>query len=1610
MPRVLHRLSCHTLTLLLIGASLGLMALGASDVLAQEISRQPRQANDKPHSSLDGSIFEYTFREGTPADEALIFTPPGFDKVGVPAEASGAQTGHLKLLIKDKASGKPTPCRINVVGSDGNYYEPAAGPLKIHSLTGEWPKWPKAWGNRPTKAPFRYFGRYFYCDGKAEVVVPAGPVRVEVWKGFEYRPETLSIDVEPGTTRELALTLEHVVAMPKLGYQSGDPHVHIPRANEADESLIFNLLAAEDIHFTSLLAYNEPAGPYLGSMDDMDSPQRRGLGAKSILDRDGYAILSGQEYRSKTYGHLNLFLLNELVLRDQSVDANNWPLYGNVIREARKAGGVAIYAHGGYAQSIYADVVQGNLDAVELLQFGVYRGIGLTDWYRFLNAGFRLPAVAASDYPACRKLGDCITYVESGPAPDFKGWLRGASTGRSFVTTGPLVLMEVDGKRPGDTINKEGAGPHRVITRVKVRSEVAPVTTLQLVVNGRVLHERKIPEAEQLGRWIEWETPIELDRSSWVAVRAFGVSKLGTPDAESHTNPIYVVLDGKAPYEREAVDTLVQRIDGQIAAHKKRAFPEMARVLAYFERSRDILMKVRDAGGAPADGHPSDLARDDSAQLDTGQRTHTEEELSEFLKPVPPRTLNEALKSFESIDGFRMELVASEPLVVDPVAAAFDEDGNLFVAEMRDYPYKPGPGGSPIGTIRKLIDKDGDGRFDESHVFADKLLWAAGVAPWKGGVFVTAPPDILYLKDTNGDHVADIRRKVFQGFGTKNQQAMLNNLQWGLDHKIYGSTAGNGGTIQAVAHPGSPPIDVSGRDFRFDPLTDALEPITGTVQFGTSFDDWGNRFLCSESKPLLHAVLPLHYLARNPYLPVSNTIKDLAPAPVPIFRISPIERWRQIRSSRRIAHGARSAEAAGASHHVVDAAAGVTIYRGGAYPSKYHGNAFVGDSQNNLIHRRVLEADGPTFRSRRDDTGTEFVRSSDIWFRPVNLLNAPDGTLYALDMCREVIESIHIPTDVMRHLDLTRGRDRGRIYRIAPPGYQYPGSPRLGQASTAELVEALESPHGWWRDTAHRLLFERQDAAAVPLLRKLLTEGSRPESRLHALWSLQGLNALTTADLLQALKDASPHVRRHATRLAEPRIDDAPELLNRILALVPQADPGDRFQLAFSLGASRSPRAASALAQIARTSVSDPWTRTAVLSSSGEHIDILLGDLLGDPAFIDSADGTSFLGALASIVGARRDSREVGQVVATIASALKPSNPARAQLTLAIGEALKRSGARFDTTVSGPEEAKAYLDALETDARRIATDESAKLARRREAVRLLGCFSFTRSRETLATLLNPRQSEAAQVVALQALAGYSEAEVAPLVLAHWREVTPKVREQALEVLLGRDDRALALLKAVADGQADAAPIGPAQRTRLLDHRDKTIQTLARQVLGASSATREKVIASYQPMLSRTGDSARGMTLFGRECSSCHQIGKTGHAIGPDITSSASRDAEALLVHILDPNRYVAPNYVQYQVVDTAGRIYNGLVASQSATSLTLRREEGKEETLLRADIDEMISTGKSLMPEGLETKITPAEMADLIAYLRNVQSTSTQEAAPALDIGSLPGLVEPTSP
>lgn len=969
------------------------------------------------------------------------------------------------------------------------------------------------------------------------------------------------------------------------------------------------------------------------------------------------------------------------------------------------------------------------------------------------------------------------------------------------------------------------------------------------------------------------------------------------------------------------------------------------------------------------------------------------EAVSGKLPAAPPTPPEAATRTFRVLDGFRMELLAAEPLVASPVAMAYDEDGRAYVCEMRDYPYtdkarhKPGqenPTDEPIGRVRLLVDGDGDGVFDRATPFAEDLSWPTGVACWKGGVFVAATPDLWYLKDTDGDGRADVRERVLTGFRKLNVQAVMNNLVWGLDNHIHGAGGSNGGAIRPAEKPDAAPVAMARADFRIDPASREFELLAGGARFGGSFDDWGNRFLCNIRNPAQHIVLPARYLSRNALLAAPPSVHDMAESgdQLPVHPISPPEPWRVVRARRwageRDIHMPRS-ELVGAG--VVTSASGITRYRGGAYPAAYRDSVFVAESAGNLLYRLRLSPDGVTFQASRAEEKAEMVASTDNWFRPVNFCNAPDGTLHVLDMYRENIEHPwSIPEDIHAAVDLEAGRDMGRIWRLAPPGFAPDRPPRLGGASVAELVAALEHPHAWWRETAQRLLFERRDAAAAPALRTLLRSSPSALARLHALWTLEGLGALEPQDLLAGLKDSAAGVREHSVRLAEPRLD-LPPLLDAVLPLAHDEDARVRFQAAFTLGETKDARALAALAAIAKRDAADPWIRTAVLSSVPAAGGRLLAMLLEDSAFSSQGEAAGLLRELARLVGARGQRDEMREALASRAQAA-PDDPVLRAVASGIGEGLKRSGKSLRG--AGLDGAAALVaEGLLDGAARIAADAARPVEERAAAASLLAYDDFPVASAPLAALLDTSQPQEVQIAAVRALATFTTPEAVPPLLARWRTQTPAVRAEVVAAMTGARARALPLLEAVEGGLVPASQIPFAQRRLLLLHSDARVKELAAKHFASSApGPRGEAIANYRAALDRKGDPARGRLVFEAACVACHRAGDLGaQEIGPNLATVRAWNPEQILINTLDPNREVAPAFLAYTVETRDGRSVYGMIAAESAASLTLKRPDGASETLLRRDIAAIDGAGVSLMPEGLEAAIPPDRMADLIAFL-----------------------------
>jgi putative membrane-bound dehydrogenase-like protein len=966
--------------------------------------------------------------------------------------------------------------------------------------------------------------------------------------------------------------------------------------------------------------------------------------------------------------------------------------------------------------------------------------------------------------------------------------------------------------------------------------------------------------------------------------------------------------------------------------------------------------------------------------------------LAEFPH-VPPTPPDQAEATFEVLHGFRMELIAAEPLVIDPVDMAYDEDGRAYVVEMRDYPFPEEMNAPPTefpGTVRLLEDTDGDGKFDKSTVFADGLAWPTSVCCWKGGVFVAAAPDIWYFKDTDGDGLADVRRKVFTGFSRYNVQAIMNSLRLGLDNKIYGAAAGNGGSVRHAERPDVPLVQLTRRDFRFDPVTEQIEAISGGQRFGATFDDWGNRFLCNIRNPVQHVVLPLEYVQRNPHLVVPSVIHDVAEAgdQLRVYRISPPEAWREFRAQRWGLEGVNypRSELIGAGYWT--SSSGVTVYRGAAWPEQFRGNVFIGEVAGNLVHRQVLARDGVTFKSRRADENTEFVRSRDIWFRPVNFANAPDGTLHVLDMCREAIEHPwSIPDDIKAQLDLASGNDRGRIYRLAPTGFTPPKPPRLSQATTAELVAHLESPHGWWRDTAQRLLVERQDKNAVPLLRTILRRDSSPVARLHALYTLSGLQSLSYEDASGVMFDGPAELARHAVLLAERHHLDHPQFTRDLADLADEPDIAVRFQVALTASRYVGDRAArSAVAKIAPQDAADPWMRLALLSSPEPQ----MPDLRPPPLEpVATRRGRCLLIRQIAAMTAVRP--ELGLKTINTLKQLAderlavPDDIAYAVLA-GTGEGLSRRSKKLGEFIDGEPWSTAVRGRLDS-VTAAAGDSNRPVTERLAALELLPWLRWVDVRATLIASLQPSEPREVQHAALRVLGTFNESTVAGELVARWRQFTPPLRDEAVGILLSRAIWHEALVEALERGDIPPAQVSIPHRARLAALRDTALAERAKQVLASVAlGPRKEVVERYQEALSLAGNRENGAKVYQRECANCHKLGGAGHDVGPNLETIQHRSPQEVLIHVLDPNREVSPDFLDYTVRLTDGRVLTGMIVAETDSGLTLRRAEKHQDSILRSQIDEIASSGKSLMPEGLEQKVTQQEMADLLAFLKQPQS------------------------
>jgi len=953
--------------------------------------------------------------------------------------------------------------------------------------------------------------------------------------------------------------------------------------------------------------------------------------------------------------------------------------------------------------------------------------------------------------------------------------------------------------------------------------------------------------------------------------------------------------------------------------------------------------------------------------------------------------LKDAMASFQLEPGLRIELIAAEPLVVDPVAFAFDEFGVMYVAENRGYP-DPAKRGTPthLGRIARLEDRDGDGKYDHRTEFATGLTYPNGIMVWRGGVFVTCAPDIYYLKDTNGDGIADVKKVVLTGFNAdKTAQIRTSHPTLGMDGWIYVTSGLNGGNVTSPEHPEREPLVFSPSDGRFHPETFEFQTTGGRSQFGLVFDAFGRRFGTSNRHPLQHVVIEPWYLGRNPQVIFNRTVQDVAKAEADAT-VYPI--------SKAVTTADFIPKLMGLSHKgTFTSACGPVIYYGTALEEIHMGNVFVCEPAQNLVQRQIISPENVSFRSVPAYENREFLASADSWFNPVFLGNGPHGALYLADMYRKVIDHpSYVPETARAGLDFESGKDKGRIYRIVRNEFTQThtlGShPVSSSFRTDELVNLLRSQEEWDRSTAHRLLLERPDARAIPLLTDLAIHGERPESRTRALWLLQGLEGLNSQVLQKAIRDKEAGVREQAVILSGMLVGKYPDLINALVAATADENIRVRYLSSLELGSLKGENVTKALAQVALRDGDNPWSRAAVLSGIGDQLPAFFQifrrmDPTGQPAFpLMMKDLGELFGNAAQLTDCEELLHEIvsaeGDFGWRMATVLGLLNGLEGRNILPAKNGLIDALATLTSSDLNMEALKGFIGQVTTKA----LDEREPLPSRVAAVSLMGYAPFDWEGNNLKKLLKPNNPPEIQIEAVKALAKLNDPRSGLILRSKetWAAYTPRVKSAVISAMVSRTPTVLQLFTAIEEKVVAPAEIPSTIRQRLMSDGDNNVKLKATSLFNElEEGGRMAVYEEYLNVLENPGDPELGKVVFYSHCSSCHAYTGEGGAVGPDLTGVNNQPADALLLHTLVPNYEVLPAYQATSISTKDGRSIAGWISAESENSITLRTASGTDESILRSNIVTIHHSGLSLMPDGLEQNMRKEDMANLIAFLKS---------------------------
>ncbi len=986
--------------------------------------------------------------------------------------------------------------------------------------------------------------------------------------------------------------------------------------------------------------------------------------------------------------------------------------------------------------------------------------------------------------------------------------------------------------------------------------------------------------------------------------------------------------------------------------------------------------------------------------------------VAEIPKPADaPRPLapQDSHATFRVPAGLKVQLVAAEPLIHEPSGVCWDAKGRLFVAELHGYNLegqfdieelnktgkldtevrriaappeaKKKADAETYGTIKLLADTDGDGVMDTATVFADHLPACYGICAARDGIIAIAAPQIIYLADRDGDGVAEVREVLYEGFEVGIFERSINQPQWGHDDWIYaGAPLALGGGRITGPHL-KEPVNLPAADFRFKADGSAIEPLVGrTHTFGITLTDRDEKIVITTTVAgILTAPIPWAALARNPDYAIGSVEYQLGGGRAyPTSKPHPWRTKREENAEFAKFYKDRYGIAESAANGYYTSACGPLFYDDTALPG-LAGQLFACEPSQNLITRGTIGRENGRMTLSRlpEEVEGEFFTSTDIWFHAIALAHAPDGAMAVVDFYREIIEDYSaIPRYLQQQYELDHGKDRGRIWKIVPEKPLPVASADMSGLSTDALVRELASERFWRRQTARRLLVERKALAAAPAIAKLVTPSAPRPAVVNALHTLAALGASDPAEIRTALAHADAAVRTHAVAVAEPLLKSDRGLCDAVLALAADPDADVVRRVALALGAVNDPRTIDALASIARRSGDVPWMDAAVMSSLSDRAGQMLGLLLASPDTIGQAG--RLVGPLATAVAARRQPDEFSTAITAIAAAKENV------LRQAAWQGLRKAF-NAPATVSLEPAAIAAVRAAENDA----DAEIATAAR--DLVRLLKIESPDDRKRRIASLArhvgDPEADPKVRLAAVEELAAENDPDVTNNLIANFESATPQVREAILEACFARADRLPAVVDALEAGTLPASACSALHRAALEQHTDKALAKRAHTQFANLLANLDGQIADYSRALSNPRDRAHGAALFKQHCGTCHQAHGVGVAVGPALAGEAKQPEETLLVSILAPNAQITGGYTTYTLLTTGGQVFTGLLTADTASSVTLKQQEGKTQTVLRKEIESLVASPVSLMPESLGKALSPQDVADILAWLRDPGAT-----------------------